>query len=135
MAHFGRPGRAPDPRGTVTRTSHMTPPPLPPARALLDVSAVDAARSPELSDPRLFINRELSWLAFNERVLEEAREPALPLYERLKFLAIVMSNLDEFFMVRVAGLKQQVLSGVAETSADGMTALEQLTAVAARVHP
>ncbi len=74
----------------------------------------------ETRDPKLFINRELSWLEFNERVLAEARDASLPVYERLKFLAIVASNLDEFFMVRVAGLKQQLASGVAETAADGM---------------
>src|SRR5258707_6706003 len=80
-------------------------------------------------DPKLFINRELSWLAFNDRVLAEARDAALPLYERLKFLGIVSSNLDEFFMVRVAGLKQQILGGVADTPADGMLPQEQLAAI------
>src|SRR5690349_6055614 len=75
---------------------------------------------PDAPDARLYINRELSWLAFNERVLSEARDESLPLYERLKFLGIVASNLDEFFMVRVAGLKQQIVGGVAELPADGM---------------
>src|SRR5215207_9786909 len=88
-----------------------------------------------LSDPKLFINRELSWLAFNERVLEEAKTASLPLFERLKFMGIVSANLDEFFMVRVAGLKQQQLAGgVAESPADGMLPGEQLTAIAARTH-
>src|SRR3979490_2229982 len=77
------------------------------------------------SEPRLFLNRELSWLAFHERVLEEARDPSLPLYERLKFLGIVSSNFDEFFMIRVAGLKQQILGRVAQTPADGRHAAEQ----------
>src|SRR5713101_6517475 len=88
-----------------------------------DPLAVDAA------DAKLYINRELSWLAFNERVLDEARDASLPLYERLKFLGIVSSNLDEFFMVRVAGLKQQILGGVAETAADGMLPKAQLAAI------
>src|SRR5229473_1240305 len=83
-------------------------------------------------DPKLFINRELSWLAFNDRVLAEARDAGLPLYERLKFLGIVSSNLDEFFMVRVAGLKQQIIGGVADTPADGMLPQEQLAAIRER---
>ncbi len=88
----------------------------------------------DLNDPQLFINRELSWLAFNERVLADVREAGLPIYERLKFFAITCSNLDEFFMVRVAGLKQQLASGVAETAADGLLPAEQLAAVSERVH-
>jgi len=86
------------------------------------------------SEPRLFLNRELSWLAFNERVLEEARDPSLPLYERLKFIGIVSSNFDEFFMIRVAGLKQQILGKVVEKPADGMTPAAQLAAISEKVH-
>jgi polyphosphate kinase len=90
-----------------------------------------------VNDPanaRLFINRELSWLEFNGRVLDEARDASVPLLERLKFLAIVAANLDEFFMIRVAGLKQQLSGNVAETPADGLTAAEQLSAISARAH-
>jgi polyphosphate kinase len=86
------------------------------------------------SDPKLFLNRELSWLSFNQRVLDEARDASLPLFERLKFLTIVSSNLDEFFMVRVAGLKQQMLGGVVETGPDGMLAAEQLASISDVVH-
>ena len=79
-----------------------------------------------LSDPQYYINRELSWLKFNDRVLHEACDPRTPLLERLKFLAIFSSNLDEFFMVRVAGLKQQVEATVNLLTADGRTPQEQL---------
>ena len=85
-------------------------------------------------DPKLLINRELSWLEFNQRVLDEAADPSVPLLERVKFLAIVSSNLDEFFMIRVAGLKQQLTGEVDETADDGLSPQEQLTRIAARVH-
>ena len=84
--------------------------------------------------PECFINRELSWLDFNQRVLEEAENPDNPLMERLKFLAIVSSNLDEFFMIRVSGLREQAFgeSAPQDYSPDGMTAMEQLRAIATR---
>jgi polyphosphate kinase len=83
--------------------------------------------------PGYFINRELSWLEFNHRVLEEALNPGTPLLERVKFFCITSSNLDEFFEVRVAGLKQQIESDVVERSIDGLTASETLRAVTRRV--
>ncbi|HYR57828.1 MAG TPA: RNA degradosome polyphosphate kinase, partial [Chthoniobacteraceae bacterium] len=80
-----------------------------------------------------FLSRELSWLEFNQRVLDEALDPANPLLERVKFFTITSSNLDEFFEVRVAGLKQQIESDVVERSADGRTATETFRAIEKRV--
>ena len=85
------------------------------------------------ADPSLYINRELSWLEFNQRVLEEAQDSENPLLERLKFLCIVASNLDEFFEVRVAGLKQQRLSNISAPGPDALSPSEQLTEVSCRV--
>lgn len=82
-----------------------------------------------LDDPTFFLNRELSWLRFNERVLEEAEDPNQPLLERVKFLSIFFNNLDEFFMIRISGLREQLSSGVLETSLDGKNPSDQLAAI------
>lgn len=99
------------------------------------VSASAPATSPviSLSDPSLYLNRELSLLTFQARVLEEAQDEQNPLLERLKFLSIVGSNLDEFFMVRVAGLKRQLESGALESGPDGMTPGQELSAIRERI--
>ena len=94
----------------------------------------DADTAPPSFGPERFFNRELSWLAFNRRVMEEARNPAHPLLERLRFLSISGSNLDEFFMVRVAGLKGQQLQGIDDPSADGRSPGQQLAEIEAEVH-
>ena len=112
--------------GTSSRSRQRRPraagtPRTPPAAA--------AAASPsevDLKDPSLYLNRELTWLEFNRRVLNEAEDERTPLLERVKFLAIVSSNLDEFFMKRIGGLKQQVGAGVQELTVDGRTPQQQI---------
>src|SRR5262245_63390509 len=89
----------------------------------------------ERVDHERYINRELSWIEFNRRVLAEAQNPANPPLERCRFLAIFESNLDEFFMVRVSGLVEQLQGGVVETSPDGLGAEEQLAAIAEALRP
>ena len=83
--------------------------------------------------PQLYINRELSWLEFNSRVLHEAFDARNPLLERLKFAAIFSTNLDEFYMVRVAGLRRQLAANVTVTAPDGLSPQEQLDAISKRV--
>src|SRR6187399_214139 len=81
----------------------------------------------------LFLNRELSWLEFNSRVLHEAEDERTPLLERLKFLSIFSTNLDEFYMVRIAALRRQVAAGVVQTTPDGLTPQAQVEAIDARI--
>ena len=88
----------------------------------------------DFSDPTNFINRELSWLEFNRRVLEEAQDPTQPLMERVKFMTIFSNNLDEFFEIRVAGIKQQIQSQTSEIGPDGMSPSETFNAIQRLVH-
>src|SRR5256885_5373307 len=87
----------------------------------VEILPKDVPATNRFSDPRNFINRELSWLEFNRRVLEEEQDPIQPLIERVKFLTIFSSNLDEFFEIRVAGIKQQIESETSEVGPDGMS--------------
>src|SRR6186713_3052455 len=105
----------------MTMIQPVTPATTAPPATLLDL---------DVRHPSLYVNRELSWLEFNRRVLHEALDPRTPLLERLKFLGIYSSNLDEFFQVRVAGLKRQVAAGFTERTPDGLTAEDQLTRIA-----
>src|SRR6266567_454011 len=89
----------------------------------------DVPEANRFSDPRNFINRELSWLEFNRRVLEEAQDPIQPLIERIKFLTIFSSNLDEFFEIRVAGIKQQIESETSDVGPDGLSATETFNSI------
>src|SRR5438105_15656577 len=95
-----------------------------------DMQSVTPAPGTALDDPALYLNRELSWLEFNRRVLEEALDRTVPLLERIKFLAIFAANLDEFFMVRVGGLQQKVAAGInLGSGADRMAPRDQLAAI------
>ena len=99
----------------------------------LGLETTDArTETPELDSRELYWNRELSWLQFNERVLELAEDESIPLLERVKFLAIYASNLDEFYMVRVAGLHDQVDAGIDDRKADGLSPMETIERVAER---
>ncbi len=124
----GAAGPASQPSGAASSPSQLAAAPIaqPTSSVVPAVPAFDA--------PSLYVNRELSWLEFNARVLAEVEDPSVPLYERIKFLSIVTANLDEFFMVRVAGLKQQLSGEVEEVPPDGMVPQEQLAAISARAH-
>ena len=97
-----------------------------------ETAAASPATPPDLNDPSLYINRELSWLAFNQRVLDQATDPTHPLLERVKFLGIAGSNLDEFFMVRVATLLKKFRAGMDDVSPDGLHTEQQLVAIRQR---
>src|SRR5438132_10640555 len=96
--------------------------------------AVESAPASRFSAPENFINRELSWLEFNRRVLEEAQDPTQPLIERVKFMTIFSGNLDEFFEIRVAGIKQQIQSETSDIGPDGMTPTETFNAIQRIAH-
>ena len=100
-----------------------------------ETASVPEAVERDLYDPYLYLNREISWLQFNDRVLAMAADPEVPLLERLKYLAIFSSNLDEFFMVRVSGLRDQIEAGMVTRGSDGWTPSETLEAIAKHVGP
>jgi polyphosphate kinase len=125
LAHRG--GRRLSPVPVRTETAFLVP--RSKATSSASTAAARERRGLVPATPSAFGNREQSWLAFNRRVLDQARNPALPLLERAKFLAIVCSNLDEFFEIRVAGLLQQAESEAAELSLDGLTPRQQLETI------
>ncbi|MCG3118735.1 MAG: Polyphosphate kinase [bacterium] len=114
------------PNSTELTTLEIDSPVLP------DDDTVDFPPAP--LPPERFLNRELSWLAFNDRVLAEANDPTVPIFERVKFLAIYASNLDEFFMVRVAALRRQIEAGLETLGPDGLAPAEAMQLIVARVH-
>ncbi len=121
---FGPPGSVPGPRKRTGKPRERKRGPSPDRGSVQDGPVLD---------PALYINRELSWLEFNQRVLDEANDERHPLLERAKFLSIVSANLDEFFMIRVAGIKEQIFADVLEFSPDGQSPAQQLKAIRARV--
>jgi polyphosphate kinase len=108
--------------------------PEPPANVVAMPLPNEPTAGPDFSAAKNFINRELSWLEFNRRVFEEAQDPTQPLLERVKFLGIVSSNLDEFFEIRVAGIKQQIASKTSDVGPDGMSPTEILEAIQRVAH-
>lgn len=110
-------------------------PPPPSSPSLKEKQRPTTGETSNFTRPEYYFNRELSWLEFNARVLHEALDERTPLLERLKFLAIFSNNLDEFFMVRIAGLKQQVLAGVSKRTADGRSPQQQLQDICQRLQP
>src|SRR6266699_2392340 len=102
--------------------------------ARVELLRKDVPEANRFSDPRNFINRELSWLEFNHRVLEEAQDAIQPLIERIKFLSIFSSNLDEFFEIRVAGIKQQIESETSDVGPDGLSPTETFNQIQRRAH-
>jgi polyphosphate kinase len=114
--------------------SATTPEPALNVVAMPSPSPNEPSSAARFSAPQNFINRELSWLEFNRRVLEEAQDPTQPLLERIKFLGIVSSNLDEFFEIRVAGIKQQIASETSDVGPDGMSPTETFNAIQRLVH-
>jgi polyphosphate kinase len=86
-------------------------------------------------EPKNFFNRDLSWVEFNRRVMDEALNPDLPLLEKIKFISIFYSNLDEFYMIRVSGLKEQIAANILEPTIDGLTSLEQVQKIEKTLRP
>ena len=125
-------GAAPGPAAGIAPVSRPKAPPAKPPRGPAKKRAAAARAKPKSAPrpgrrpPEFYLNRELTWLDFNRRVLDEARDSRTPLLERVKFLAIVSSNLDEFFMKRIGGLKQQVGAGMRELTVDGRTPQQQI---------
>jgi len=118
---------------TDSATTTINTPASPTALEVDGKTPISSASFPALPRTR-FLNRELSWLAFNDRVLEEANDPNVPILERVKFLAIYASNLDEFFMVRVAALRRQIEAGIETPGPDGLAPTEAMQLISERVH-
>src|ERR1700752_4960405 len=111
-----------------------TPAPEEPSNIVALPASAEDAPSSRFSASENFINRELSWLEFNRRVLEEAQDPTQPLIERVKFVTIFSSNLDEFFEIRVAGIKQQIESETSDVGPDGMSPTETFARIQRLAH-
>src|ERR1700722_958020 len=124
---------APGDRSTIVVGQREAEPAPRPELAVPETPESHESEQRKLDDPSLYINRELSWLDFNDRVLQLAEDPRLPLLERVKFCAIYTTNLDEFYMVRVAGLRDQIDAGVETPSQDGRTPSQTTALIRERV--
>ena len=125
----GKPARRTTARRTARKTAEKTV-----EKSVEKAGAPVAPKIVDVDDPSLYINREISWIEFDRKVLEEACDLSVPLLEQLKFLAIFHNNLDEFFMVRVAGLKRRIDTGIAVTAASGLSPRQQLRAISEQAH-
>ena len=128
MANVPQSDSKPTEKESLKSVAQSAQKPATPASSKAGQAGEPAASVFDFNSPELYLNRELTWLAFNKRVLSMADDPETPLLERVKYLAIISKNIDEFHMKRIGGLKQQQAAGIRQPAIDGSTPAEQITA-------